>query len=452
MNTKLVYLIDDDEDFRASLKQSLELAGLSVIEFKHAQQALKQLDEHFSGVVVSDIRMAGMDGLTFLMEALEIDDDLPVILVSGHADISTAVQAIQDGAYDLLEKPFRSRTIVDVIHRAIEKRRLVLENRDLRAQLHKHKKRLIQGDSSIIQGLRKSISTHAENDINLLICGELGTRKELVARSLHEQSARQQNTFLTINCGSMSKPKLESALFGNLESGGDNPGLLQKGHQGTLYLEEIDQLPNQLAANLLTHIKSIATERRNKSANIFPDVRILASSHTPLEPLCQKGLFREDLYYELSVLMLRVPSLSERREDIPLLFKHFASDSSRAYGIPEPILSEQQITQLVARNWRGNLRALRHMAERWVLSQNMPDNLPLEDTGNTDLSAPASLPGKIEQFEKLIIEQSLLKNNGNVTQSHAELGIPRKTLYDKLQRHSIKPETYRKAGSRKSAN
>ncbi|RLA02998.1 MAG: sigma-54-dependent Fis family transcriptional regulator [Gammaproteobacteria bacterium] len=447
MQTKLVYLIDDDDDFRASLKQSLELANLKVIEFQQAGEALKALNEYFTGVIVSDIRMAEMDGLTFLMEALEIDEDLPVILVSGHADISTAVQAIQDGAYDLLEKPFRSRALVDVIHRAIEKRRLVLENRDLRAQLHTHKKRLIQGNSGIIQKLRKTISTHATNDINLLICGELGTGKELVARSIHEQSPRQKNGFFTLNCGSMSKTKLELALFGNLEAGGDNPGLLQKCHKGTLYLEEIDQLPNQLAASLLTHIKSIAAERRNKSRNLFPDVRILASSHTPLEPLCQQGLFRDDLYYELSVLMLLVPPLRERREDIPLLFKHFASDSSSAYGVPEPILGEQQITQLVARNWRGNLRALRHMAERWVLSQNIPENQPLENDGNSELSAPTSLPGKIEQFEKLIIEQSLLKHNGNVTQTHADLGIPRKTLYDKLQRHGIKPETYRKAAT-----
>lgn len=447
MHTKLVYLIDDDDDFRASLKQSLELAHLKVIEFRKGDQALKMLDEHFTGVIVSDIRMAGMDGLTFLMEALEIDEDLPVILVSGHADISTAVQAIQDGAYDLLEKPFRSRALVDVIHRAVEKRRLVLENRDLRAQLHRHKKRLIQGESSVIQKLRKSISTHAENDINLLICGELGTGKELVARSLHEQSTRQKHAFFTLNCGSMSKTKLESALFGNLEAGGDNPGLLQKSHGGTLYLEEIDQLPNQLAANLLTHIKSIAGDRRNRSQNIFPDVRLLASSHTPLEPLCQQGLFRDDLYYELSVLVLSVPPLRERREDIPLLFKHFASDSLSAYGLPEPILSEQQITQLVARNWRGNLPALRHMAERWVLSQNMPENQPLEYAEDSKLSAPPSLPGKIEQFEKLIIEQSLLKHNGNVTRTHTELGIPRKTLYDKLQRHGIKPETYRKAAT-----
>ena len=442
-HTKRVYLIDDDDDFRASLKQSLELAGLRVEDFDQAQAALACLNEDFPGVIISDIRMADMDGLTFLMEALEIDEDLPVILISGHADISTAVQAIQDGAYDLLEKPFRKQHIIDVIHRAMEKRRLILENRDLRAQLHRHKKRLIQGDSGVIQLLRTSITTHAQNDVNILICGELGSGKELVARSLHEQSARRKQAFASLNCGSLSPEKLETVLFGNQESGGDQPGLVAQTHQGTLYLEEIDQLPNQLAANLLSQIKVIAAARRARDPAIFPDVRILASSHRPLEPLCKQGLFREDLYYELSVLALFVPPLRERREDIPLLFKHYAAESSRAYGVPEPVLSEQQITQLIARDWRGNLRALRHMAERWVLSQDIPGAQSPEDDDHHTLSAPATLPGKIEQFEKLIIEQCLLKHNGNVTRTHAELGIPRKTLYDKLQRHAIKPEVYR---------
>ncbi len=444
MPAKRVYLIDDDDDFRASLKQSLELAGFSVEDFNQAPQALAQLDEHFPGVIISDIRMAGMDGLTFLMEALEIDEDLPVIMISGHADISTAVQAIQDGAYDLLEKPFRNQHIIDVIHRAMEKRRLILENRDLRAQLHRHKKRLIQGNSKVIQQLRASISSHAHTDVNVLISGELGSGKELVARSLHEQSTRRKYVFSSLNCGSLTPEKLETTLFGNRETGGENPGLMAQSHRGTLYLEEIEQLPNRLAANLLTQIKAIATARRARDETIFPDLRILASSHRPLEPLCKQGLFREDLYYELSVLVLTVPPLRERREDIPLLFKHYAAESSRAYGISEPILSEQQITQLVARDWRGNLRALRHMAERWVLSQNIPGKQPLDDTENNALSSPATLPGKIEQFEKLIIEQCLLKHNGNVTRTHAELGIPRKTLYDKLQRHGIKPEVYRK--------
>jgi len=444
MQTKQVYLIDDDDDFRASLKQSLQLAGLDVVDFKQAEKALASLDEQFGGVVVSDIQMPGMNGLTFLMETQEIDEHIPLILISGHADISTAVQAIQDGAYDLLEKPFRNQSIIDVIHRALEKRRLILENRDLRAQLHRHRKRLILGNSESIIKLRAAISRHAQNDINILICGESGSGKELIARSLHEQSPRRKQPFLTLNCGSLTLEKLESTLFGSLDNAGDKPGLLVKSDKGTLYLEEIDRLPEPLTANLLSQIRAIAAARRSHSNEVFPDVRILASSHRALEPLCKQGLFREDLYYELSVLALSSPPLRERREDIPLLFKHFVTESSRAYGLPEPVLSEQQITQLAARDWRGNLRALKHMAERRVLNQSTSNEQTPEKSDTHIVSSATSLSGKVEQFEKLIIEQCLHKHNGNVTRTHAELGIPRKTLYDKLQRHTIKPDTYRK--------
>jgi two-component system C4-dicarboxylate transport response regulator DctD len=435
-----VYLIDDDDDFRASLKQSLELAGISVADFDRPEKALELLDDTFTGVIISDVKMTDMDGLELLMEASEIDEDIPVILVSGHADVSIAVQAIQDGAYDLLEKPFRTQSLVDVARRAQEKRKLVLENRHLRAQLNRPRKSLILGDSSIIRELRRVITQHAPSQANIFISGELGTGKELVARSLHDQSSRIKQPFNAINCGSMSEAKLESTLFGDSQD--PNSGLLKKGRKGTLYLEEVDQLTNKLAINLLTHMKGMVAARRDRKFRDFADVRIITSSHIPLEPLCRQSLFRDDLYYELSVLEISVPSLRERRNDIPLLFKYYAAESSSSYGVPEPIWSEFQITQLVARDWRGNLRALRHMAERWVLTGSVHghDNCA---NNRSNSSAPTSLPDKIEQFEKLVLEQALQKNRGNVTKTHADLCIPRKTLYDKLQRHGIKPEKYR---------
>ncbi len=439
-----VYLIDDDDDFRASLKQSLELAGISVIDFDRPEKALEQMDETYPGIIISDVKMANMDGLEFLMAASEIDEDIPIILISGHADVSIAVQAIQDGAYDLLEKPFRTQTLVDVIRRAQDKRKLILENRRLRAQINKHKKSLILGDSDIIRELRATITRHSPSQANILISGELGTGKELVARSLHDQSNRRKQPFNAINCGSMSEAKLESALFGdNLDNNSIN-GLLSRSHKGTLYLEEIDQLTNKLAINLLTTIKDMSSARRNKKSRLLTDVRIISSSHIPLEPLCRQGLFRDDLYYELSVLEISVPSLRERREDIPILFKRYAAESSSNYGVPEPVWSESQITQLAARDWRGNLRALRHMAERWVLTGGAYGDNNCEDNNSNTPTTPTSLPDKIEQFEKLVLEQALQNNSGNVTKTHAELCIPRKTLYDKLQRHGIKPEKFRK--------
>ncbi len=437
-----VYLIDDDDDFRASLKQSLELSGVLVSDFDRPEKALKQMDDSFPGVIISDVKMAGMDGLEFLMEASEIDDDIPIILISGHADVSTAVQAIQDGAYDLLEKPFRTQTLMDVVGRAREKRKLVLENRRLRAQLNRPRKSLILGESRIIRELRNTISQHAPSHVNILISGELGTGKELVARSLHDQSENHKQAFHAINCGSMSEAQLEAALFGDTEN--PDSGLLGKNRKGTLYLEEIDQLTNKLAINLLSRIKNMALTRHDKSSPGKSDVRIIASSHVHLEPLCRQGLFRDDLYYELSVLEISVPSLRDRRDDIPLLFKHYAAESSSHYGVPEPKWSESQSTQLAARDWRGNLRALRHMAERWVLTGGVRNQHNCAgNADNASGAAPSSLPDKIEQFEKLVLEQALQKNDGNVTKTHADLCIPRKTLYDKLQRHGIKAETFR---------
>lgn len=349
------------------------------------------------------------------------------------------MQAIQDGAYDLLEKPFRTQTLIDVVRRAQEKRKLVLENRRLRAQLNRPRQSLILGDSSIIRELRRTIDQHAPSQANILISGELGTGKELVARSLHDQSTHNKQVFNAVNCGSMSEVQLETALFGD----DSQPGLLGNGCKGTLYLEEIDQLTNKLAINLLSSIKDIASARRDKKGKAVADVRIIASSHLPLEPLCRQGLFRDDLFYELSVLEIAVPSLRDRRDDIPLLFKYYAAETSSNYGVPEPIWSESQTTQLAARDWRGNLRALRHMAERWVLTGGVHGHENCADNRGGTSNTPSSLPDKIEQFEKLVLEQALQKNNGNVTKTHADLCIPRKTLYDKLQRHGIKPEKYR---------
>ncbi len=437
-----VYLIDDDADFRASLKQSLEIAGIRVSDFNRAEQALVEIDEDFNGIVISDIRMAGMDGLAFMMEISEVDEDIPVILISGHADVSTAVQAIQDGAYDLLEKPFRTQHLLDVVRRAREKRKLVLENRRLRKQLSGHKNSLILGDSQVIRKLRSAISRLSPSQANILISGELGTGKELVARSVHNRSDRSKRSFMSLNCGSMSEQELDRELFGSRGASPSTDGLIHKCHRGTLYLEEIDQLSSRLSVKLLTLTREVTAARSAQPQSVYPDIRFIASSHRPLEPLCREGSFREDLYYALGVLELRVPPLRERREDIPLLFKHFAAATSSSYGVPEPVWSESQITELARRDWRGNLRALHHMAERWVLTGQVQDSIAQNCTDAPTRSAP-SLPEKMEQFEKLMIEQALQKNRGNVTQTHRDLCIPRKTLYDKLQRHALKPGDYR---------
>ncbi len=330
-----IILVDDEKVIRDSASQALMLAGYEVEAFASAKKAVTQINSDFDGVVVTDIRMPDMDGLELMAQLLQLDHDLPVILISGHADVSMAVNAIRDGAYDLLEKPFASTELVDTVKRALEKRRLTLENRALKAALDSQTRpgpRII-GQAPAIVNLLQMISRVADVSADVLVCGETGTGKELVARSLHEQSQRRDHNFVAINCGAIPESLLDSELFGH-EAGaftgakGVRIGKFEYANHGTLFLDEIESMSLTTQTPLLRVLQERSIERLGSNKSLPLDFRVVAATKVDLKEAVEQKEFRQDLYYRLNVVTLEIPPLRSRREDISTLFQHFVLESA----------------------------------------------------------------------------------------------------------------------------
>lgn len=439
-----VLLVDDEEHIRLAAEQALDLSGFAVHCLDNASAALTELDCEFPGVVVSDIKMPGMDGLTLLDRALKIDPDLPVILITGHGDVSMAVDAMRNGAYDFIEKPFSSERLVDTVRRALEKRRLTMENRCLRRELDAQSAlgpRII-GRTPVIQRLRGLIAQIANTDADVLVYGETGTGKELVARALHEQSDRRHRHFVAVNCGAVPEHLLETELFGH-EAGAFTGaktrriGKFEHANGGTLLLDEIESMPLQAQVHLLRVLQERVVERIGANTLVPLDLRIVAASKINLREAATRGEFREDLYYRLSVVNLNVPALRERPEDIPMLFHHFLLVASARYGREVPAPKREQLHRLINRDWPGNVRELRNAAERYVLFGEDQDNGLASDTGEASQRPSMSLPEQVECFERSLIEEQLVAHHGSIKDTMAALGLPRKTLYDKMKKYGL---------------
>ncbi len=444
-----VLLIDDEEHVRMAGKQALELAGFEVACHGSAESALEHLSLDWPGVVVCDIKMPRMDGLAFMEQARQIDADLPVVLISGHADISMAVQAIRDGAYDLIEKPFPSDTLVEVVARAGEKRRLTLENRALRRELDVETAPgpRIVGKTHVMLKMRRRIAEIAEGDTDVLIHGETGTGKELVARYLHEQSKRAKGNFVAVNCGALPETMVESELFGH-EAGsftgasGQRIGKFEHANGGTILLDEIESMPPAIQVRLLRVLQERVVERLGSNEVIPLDLRVVAAAKGDLKEAVAQGGFREDLFYRLNVVTVEIPPLRERREDIPLLFHHFALVAGARYQREVPQLSSDQTTALMAYGWPGNVRELRNVAERFVLFRQGGEFDLDELVDGLGADQPMPLPLQVEAFEKSVIAQELARHKGDIGKTTDALGMPRKTLYDKMKKYGLSRRTY----------
>jgi len=429
---KQIILIDDDADLRRSLKQTLELANYRVADFADAASALKVVSEDYPGVVVSDIKMPEMDGLQLHQVVKSIDQDIPVMLITGHADVSTAVKAIREGVYDFMEKPFRNSRLLETLDRAVEKRRLVLENRTLRSALSAQNNQLIIGRSAPVRNLKLAIQNIADADVDVLVRGETGVGKELVARSLHQQSARRDAPFVAVNCAAIPESMVESELFG-FEEGSFTGAIKQRigrfeaADGGTVFLDEIESIPMQLAVKILRVLQERCVERLGSNEAIPLDIRVVAATKVDLYELSQRGEFREDLYYRLNVMELLVPPLRERQDDIAILFEFFVDQAAQQFKRPIPILGSGMLAKLIAHSWPGNVRELKNMAKRYVLEQAIPADL--QGAGCTEGGLSTNLPAHMDQLEKLLIEQSLQCHQGNIKATYEALGIPRKTLY-----------------------
>jgi len=430
-----VLLVEDEQAVRMASAQTLELGGFEVRACESAEQARSWLHAGFGGVVVTDVRLPGQSGLALLAEAVACDPELPVIVVTGHGDVSMAVDAMRAGAYDFIEKPFAAERLTETVRRAQEKRRLVMENRQLKAAWASHPDMpALIGQSPAIEHVRTLIRSVGPTAADVLINGQTGTGKEVVARHLHGASGRK-GPFVAINCAALPESVFESEIFGH-EAGAFTSaqkrriGKLEYAHGGTVFLDEIESMPLALQVKLLRVLQERRLERLGGNESIQVDCRIIAASKSDLLQLSAQGAFREDLYYRIGVVGIDLPRLADRREDIPLLLAHFVQGAALRYQRPVPQWSAAQMAEWQARDWPGNVRELRNFADRLVLGVAGFQPAPAEQGGD-------SLPQRVDAYERALIADALAAHDGNVAAAAERLGIPKKTLYDKLKKYQL---------------
>lgn len=437
-----VALIEDDTDFREALVERLTLEGLDVRAFASAEAGLKGVEPDFPGVVVTDLRMPHMDGRQ-LLDRLQADDPaLPVILITGHGDVADAVAAMRAGAYDFVAKPFPFERLMDSLRRALEKRALVLDNRRLAVLAADGAVETpLMGDSAVIRQLRATLAQIADARMDVLIEGETGVGKESVARSLHNAGRRRPHPFVAVNCGALPEGLIESEMFGH-ELGAfagalrRRIGHVERAHNGSLFLDQIESMPLDVQVKMLRVVEEREIQPIGAGEPRVLDLRILASARGDLGQAVQDGAFREDLYYRLNVVRLRVPPLRERREDIPLLFARLL-ERAGAEAEQRPVLTDRARRHLIEHDWPGNIRELAHYAQRVTLGlEDEPAASVAPDDG-------LGLSDRVARFEAEVLRETLQACGGDIPAVLDRLRLPRKTLYDKLARHGLRPGDYR---------
>jgi len=426
-----VMLVDDDVAFRTALADSFEIAGLDIETYGDGQSALANLNADFPGIVVTDIRMPHIDGHAVMEALLTRDPELPVILMTGHGDIGMAVAALKKGAFDFIAKPFAADHLISSVRRALEMRRLVLENRRLRKAAAEAEQGFpLLGETPVMVRLRETIRQLASVDVDVLVEGETGTGKELVARLLHRWSARHARGFVAIDCAALPDAIADDVLFGNRIQ----RGRIIDADRGTLFLDEIDSMSPNLQGKLLR----VVEERELPSVSGEPravNLRIIAAAKGELEGAVHAGKFRSDLLYRLETVRLRIPPLRERRKDIGLLFAYFLDEAAKQFGQPRATIDAAIEARLNADEWPGNVRELRNFAKQVVLGlgfdrSNEPSTLPLAQ--------------QMDQFETKVLQDTLTRLNGDVGEAAGILQLPRRSLYARLQKLNIDASSFRK--------
>jgi len=444
-----VFVIDDEEHIRTAIEQLFELQDFKVQSFADAHHLLNQLSDSWPGVIISDINMPKVDGHQLMSDIKRIDPDIPTILLTGFGDISMAVKAMRNGAYDFIEKRFNNDDFVDTVKRAIDKRTLVLENRQLKKEIETHclpGPRILGNSPSIVQ-MRNILNQVMDAPADIMIDGETGTGKELVARYLHDHSIRKERNFVALNCGAIPENIIESELFGAEQgayTGADKKrvGKFEYANGGTLFLDEIESTPMALQIKLLRVLEERKVVRLGANEGIELDVRVIAATKVDLLELCEQGSFREDLYYRLNLVKVDIPPLRERIEDVPLLFLHFARVASARYKKELIPLSQEQKAQLLSYEWPGNVRELRNLAERYILlGETAAFNLKAS-TNTSNMHTGMGLTQRVEFFEKFLIEEALANNEGSIKDTMEELKLARKTLYDKMKKYELERKSY----------
>ncbi|WP_298396388.1 sigma-54 dependent transcriptional regulator [uncultured Azonexus sp.] len=435
-----VFLIEDDSAVRKGCAQALTIADIPVRAFADAESMLAALATTRPALVVSDIRLPGRDGLTLLRELRQFDRELPVLLMTGHGDVAMAVEAMRDGAYDFIEKPFPSERLIAAVRSALDKRALLVENRQLKEQLHAAGLSAVIGQTPAMQDIRRLIGALAPTGVDILINGETGCGKEVVARAIHDASGRR-GPFVAVNCSALPETVFESELFGHeagafTGAGKRRIGRIEHASGGTLFLDEIESMPLNLQVKLLRVLQERCIERLGSNHSIAVDCRVVAASKADLKALADAGQFRADIYYRLNVVSIDLPPLRERRDDIPLLMAAFLQEAAQRYQRPPASWTPADLARWQAHDWPGNVRELKNVANRWALG--LSDAL-----SGTPEAPPASLGAQVDAAERRAIETALQHCAGNVAQAAELLQVPKKTLYDKLTRHGISADSFR---------
>ena len=440
-NTKTVVLIDDEIDVIEALMEMLELEGFEVLPFTDPKAALRSLRLDCHCIVLCDVKMPLIDGLSLLDAIHKRVSGLPVLLMSGHGDIPMATQAIKNGAYDFLEKPMVPLNLIAKLNDAFAKRQLQVPDGFSSNNELPTIEEFVIGESKSIDRIRQQILLLAQSGVDTIINGDTGTGKEVVGNALHRFSRRRQESFVAINCGGMTESIIESELFGHELGSFTNAnkkriGKIELANNGTLFLDEIESMPISVQIKLLRVLQERVVERVGGNKLIPVNIVVIAASKENLEELSDKGVFRKDLFYRLNVASINIPKLNQRIEDIQPLFYHFVKKACQKFQVQPLKLHDEQLLALNMHSWPGNIRELRNVADRFVLGI-VGQGFNLQSSIATISSEGFDFDQQMESYEKALLSEALTNSEGNINVSSEQLNLPRKTLYRKLKKHNI---------------
>jgi two-component system nitrogen regulation response regulator NtrX len=451
-----ILVIDDEAAIRDSMRMILEYDGYEVITAATGEEGVAVIEREAPDLVFLDIKMPGMDGLEVLQKLRHLVEATPIVVISGHATISTAVEATRLGAFDFIEKPLASERVLVTVRNAVDSRRLRTENRSFRRDAEKRHQ--VVGDSPSLARVREAIQRAAPTTATVLIWGESGVGKELVARAIHRESLRRDGAFVQVNCAAIPDDLIESELFGHEKGSFTGAtdrqiGKFEQADRGTIFLDEVGDMSLKTQAKVLRVLQEQELERLGSNRIIKVDVRVIAATNKNLEEEITRGTFREDLFYRLNVLPIHVPPLRERRDDIAVLVRHFADLFTRENNFRRKTFTGAAMERLRQHHWRGNIRELRNFVERLIIMTpgDAIDVKDLPDFAGARVDASQAAPdnewmaaGTLQEFkstsERSFLVAKLRENGWNISKTAEVIDTPRSNLYKKLEQYQISQE------------